>query len=354
MKTSNIANGIANALNLSPKSLEIIADYVDINNKIYHNFNVVLEVVKTMAKLDVTPNSNNDFNSDNISVRGYNLSIPYETLPMITGQTFLSFSILDDSEKDNKTRAIDRTKQSLIIEQSKSLFLNRLNALNRFIKENILEFPIRFNSHYDLNLFHYPERLLMTFILDHFKFIDGSTYSLDDKDIISANLGGLKFVFNKEQFLKEFNEFTNMPDVEKAYKFLIYKYLGDFLSLLPDLEETKDIEKLLNLKNKDGIENTIRGMQARLVELGVTDMYGEFEIARYTSNEIIELISNIHFLQNPTSKPLDKVAVSHLTSNNKRGTFITGNGFDFSLSKEYEANTPSYRFAEKLIIRKHD
>lgn len=87
MKTSNIANGIANALNLSPKSLEIIADYVDINNKIYHNFNVVLEVVKTMAKLDVTPNSNND-SSDNISVRGYNLSIPYESLPMITGHTF--------------------------------------------------------------------------------------------------------------------------------------------------------------------------------------------------------------------------------------------------------------------------
>lgn len=123
---------------------------------------------------------------------------------------------------------------------------------------------------------------------------------------------------------------------------------------MPDLEETKDIEKLLNLKSKDSIGNTIRGMQARLVELGVSDMYGEFEIARYTSNEIIELISNIHFLQNPTSKPLDKVAVSHLTSNNKRGTFITGNGFDFSLSKEYEANTPSYRFAEKLIIRKHD
>ena len=91
MKTSNIANGIANALNLSPKSLEIIADYVDINNKIYHNFNVVLEVVKTMAKLDDTPNSNND-SSDNISVRGYNLSIPYESLPMITGHTFLPFS----------------------------------------------------------------------------------------------------------------------------------------------------------------------------------------------------------------------------------------------------------------------
>lgn len=353
MKTSNIANGIANALNLSPKSLEIIADYVDINNKIYHNFNVVLEVVKTMAKLDVTPNSNND-SSDNISVRGYNLSIPYETLPMIIGKTYLSFHILDNSEKDNKTIAIDRTKQILIIEQSQSLFLNRLNALNRFIKENSLEFPIQFNSHYVLNLFHYPELLLRTFILNHFKFIDGSTYSLDDKDIVSANLGGLKFIFHKEQFLKEFNEFTNMPDVEKAYKFLIYKYLGDFLSLLPDLEETKDIEKLFNLKSKDGIENTIRGMQARLVELGVTDMYGEFEIARYTSNEIIELISNIHFLQNPNSKPFDKVAVSYLTSNNKRGTFITGNGFDFSLSKEYEANNPSYRFAEKLIIRKHD
>ena len=348
MRTTNIANDIFNALNLTPKTREIIADYVDINNKIYHNFNVVLEVVKTMTKLDVEPNSNND-SSDNISVRGYNLSIPYESLPMITGHPFLPFS-----DQEYKTTFSNHIKQSAVIEQSKSLFFNRLNALNRFIKENSLEFPIRFNSHYDLNLFHYPERLLMTFILNNFKFIDGSIYPLDDKDIISANLGGLKFIFHKEQFLKEFNEFTNAPDVEKAYKFLIYKYLGDFLSLLPDLEETKNIEKLLNLKNKDGIENTIRGMQARLVELGVTDMYGEFEIPRYTSNEIIELISNIHFLQNPTSKPFDKVAVSHLTSNNKRGTFITGNGFDFSLSKEYETNNPSYRFAEKLIIRKHD
>ena len=268
---------------------------------------------------------------------------------MITGRAFLPFS-----DQEYKTTFFNHIKQSAVIEQSKSLFFNRLNSLNRFIKENSLEFPIRFNSHYDLNLFHYPERLLMTFILNNFKFIDGSIYPLDDKDIISANLGGLKFIFHKEQFLKEFNEFTNAPDVEKAYKFLIYKYLGDFLSLLPDLEETKNIEKLLNLKNKDGIENTIRGMQARLVELGVSDTYGEFEIPRYTSNEIIELISNIHFLQNPTSKPFDKVAVSHLTSNNKRGTFITGNGFDFSLSKEYETNNPSYRFAEKLIIRKQD
>lgn len=348
MRTTNIANDIFNALNLTPKTREIIADYVDINNKIYHNFNVVLEVVKTMTKLDVAPNSNND-SSDNISVRGYNLSIPYESLPMITGHAFLPFS-----DQEYKTTFSNHIKQSAVVEQSKSLFFNRLNALNRFIKENILEFPIRFNSHYDLNLFHYPERLLMTFILNNFKFIDGSIYPLDDKDIISANLGGLKFIFHKEQFLKEFNEFTNAPDVEKAYKFLIYKYLGDFLSLLPDLEETKNIEKLLNLKNKDGIENTIRGMQARLVELGVSDTYGEFEIPRYTSNEIIELISNIHFLQNPTSKPFDKVAVSHLTSNNKRGTFITGNGFDFSLSKEYETNNPSYRFAEKLIIRKQD
>ena len=121
MKTTNLANDIANALNLSPKSLEIIADYVDINNKIYHNFNVVLEVVKTMTKLDVAPSSNND-SSDNISVRGYNLSIPYETLPMIIGKTFLSFNILENSEKEDKTRAIDRTKQVLIIEQSQSLF----------------------------------------------------------------------------------------------------------------------------------------------------------------------------------------------------------------------------------------
>ena len=348
MRTTNIANDIFNALNLTPKTREIIADYVDINNKIYHNFNVVLEVVKTMTKLDVAPNFNND-SSDNISVRGYNLSIPYESLPLITVHAFLPFS-----DQEYKTTFSNHIKQSAVIEQSKSLFFNRLNSLNRFIKENSLEFPIRLNSHYDLNLFHYPERLLMTFILNNFKFIDGSIYPLDDKDIISTNLGGLKFIFHKEQFLKEFNEFTNAPDVEKAYKFLIYKYLGDFLSLLPDLEETKNIEKLLNLKNKDGIENTIRGMQARLVELGVSDTYGEFEIPRYTSNEIIELISNIHFLQNPTSKPFDKVAVSNLTSNNKRGTFITGNGFDFSLSKEYETNNPSYRFAEKLIIRKQD
>lgn len=348
MKTSNIANGIANALNLSPKSLEIIADYVDINNKIYHNFNVVLEVVKTMAKLDVTPNSNND-SSDNISVRGYNLSIPYESLPMITGHTFLPFS-----DQEYKTTFSNHIKQSAVIEQSKSLFFNRLNALNRFIKENSLEFPIKFNSHYDLNLFDNPERRLTTFVLDHFVFQNNTITARDNKDIISANIGGLKFIFHKERFLKEFNEFTSAPNVGTAYKFLIHKYLGDLLSVLPDLEESKDIEKLLNLKNKGSIDNTIRGMQARLVELGVTDMYGKFEVGRYTSSEIIELISGIHSLQNQNSKIFDKVTIGYLIINNRRGTFIKANGFEFSLSKEYKSNNPLYRFAEKLTIRKLD
>lgn len=348
MKTSNIANGIANALNLSPKSLEIIADYVDINNKIYHNFNVVLEVVKTMAKLDVTPNSNND-SSDNISVRGYNLSIPYESLPMITGHAFSPFS-----DQKYKATFSNHIKQSAVIEQSKSLFFNRLNALNRFIKENSLEFPIKFNSHYDLNLFDNPERRLTTFVLDHFVFQNNTITARDNKDIISANIGGLKFIFHKERFLKEFNEFTSAPNVGTAYKFLIYKYLGDLLSVLPDLEETKDIEKLLNLKNKENIDNTIRGMQARLVELGVTDMYGKFEVGRYTSSEIIELISGIHSLQNQNSKIFDKVTIGYLIINNRRGTFIKANGFEFSLSKEYKSNNPLYRFAEKLTIRKLD
>lgn len=349
MKTSNIANGIANALNLTSKTREIIADYVDINNKIYHNFNVVLEVVKTMAKLDVTPNSNNDFNSDNISVRGYNLSIPYETLPMITGHAFSPFS-----DQEYKTTFSNHIKRLAVIEQSKSLFFNRLNALNRFIKENSLEFPIKFNSHYDLKLFDNPERLLTTFVLDHFVFQNNTITARDNKDIISANIGGLKFIFHKERFLKEFNEFTSAPNVGTAYKFLIHKYLGDLLSVLPDLEESKDIEKLLNLKNKGSIDNTIRGMQARLVELGVTDMYGKFEVGRYTSSEIIELISGIHSLQNQNSKIFDKVTIGYLIINNRRGTFIKANGFEFSLSKEYKSNNPLYRFAEKLTIRKLD
>ena len=126
------------------------------------------------------------------------------------------------------------------------------------------------------------------------------------------------------------------------------------LSVLPDLEETKDIEKLLNLKSKDSIENTIRGMQARLVELGVTDMYGEFEIGRYTSCEIIESISGIHSLQKQNSKIFDRVTIGYLITNNRRGTFIKANGFEFSLSKEYKSDNPSYRFAEKLTIRKLD
>lgn len=346
MRTTNIANGITNALNLSPKSLEIIADYVDINNKIYHNFNLALEMFKIASKFEIPPRTKQD--DDNDFVRGYRFSIPDAILGPMDPISHALFS-------DEPQLKLQKIKQESAIGQSTSLFFNRVNSLLRFIRENNLEFPIRFNSHYNLALFEYTERFLDVFILDHFKFIDGLAYSLDNKDIISANLGGLKFILHKETFLKEFNEMKfNPANSGKASEFLIHKYLGDFLSLLPDLEKEEDIKKLLNLKSKDSIENTIRGMQAQLVEFGVTDMYGEFEVGRYTSRDIIELISGIHFLQNPNSKLFDRVAIGYLITHNQRGTFIKANGFEFSVSEEYKTDNPSYRFAEKLIIRKLD
>ena len=346
MRTSNIANNIANALNLTPKTREIIADYVDINNKIYHNFNLALEMMKILPKFEISPPTEHD--DENDFVRGYQFSIPETILGSMDPFSCALFS----EELQSKLTKIEQIKQDTAIGQSNSLFFNRVNSLHRFIRENNLEFQIRFNSHYDLGLFEYTDRFLDAFILEHFRF-GRIISSPDNKDIVSANLGGLKFIFHKEEFLKEFNELkTNPADYGKASKLLVHKYLGDFLSLLPDLEKEEDIQKLLNLKNKESIDNTIRGMQARLVELGVTDMYGEFEIERYTSREIIELISGIHFLQNQNTKPLDRVAISHLITHNRRGTFITGNGFDFSVSNEYKVNNPSYRFAEKLKIRK--
>ena len=344
MRTTNIANDIFNALNLTPKTREIIADYVDINNKIYHNFNLALEMVKIAYKFEISPPTECD--DDNNFVRGYRFSIPQTVFGPMDPFPCALFS-------DEPQSKIEKIKQETAINQSTSLFFNRVNALLRFIRENKLEFPIRFNSHYDLALFEYTERFLDAFISDHFKF-GRIVSSIDNKDIVSANLGGLKFIFHKDAFLEEFNAMKfNPANLEKASELLIHKYLGDFLSLLPDLEKEEDIKKLLNLKSKDSIENTIRGMQARLVELGVTDMYGEFEIERYTSREIIELISGIHFLQNQNSKRFDRVAIGYLITHNQRGTFITANGFDFSVSKEYKVNNPSYRFVEKLIIRKH-
>ena len=348
MRTTNISNDIFNALNLTPKTREIIADYVDINNKIYHNFNLALEMVKISSQFEISPATECD--DDNEFVRGYRFSIPQTVFGLMDPFSRALFS----DELRSKLTKIEKTKQETAINQSTSLFFNRVNSLLRFIRENKLEFQIRFNSHYDLNLFEYTELFLDTFILGHFKFgkIASST---DNKDIVSANFGGLKFIFHKDAFLEEFNAMKfNPPNAEKASVFLIYKYLGDFLSLLPDLEKEEDIEKLLKLKNKESIDNTIRGMQARLVDLGVSDMYGEFEIGRYTSREIIELISGIHFLQNKNSKPFDRVTIGYLIAHNQRGTFITANGFDFSLSEEYKVKNPSYRFVEKLIIRKQD
>lgn len=55
MRITNIANDIFNALNLTPKTREIIADYVDINNKIYHNFNLALEMVKISSQFEISP-----------------------------------------------------------------------------------------------------------------------------------------------------------------------------------------------------------------------------------------------------------------------------------------------------------
>lgn len=345
MKTSNIFNGIANALNLSPKSLEIIADYVDINKKIYHNFNLALEMVKIASQFEIPPRAKHDDKND--FVRGYHLFLPQTILGAMDPLSCALFS-------DEPQSKFEEIKQEIAIRQSTSLFFNRVNALLRFIRENNLEFQIEFNSHYDLSLFEYTDRFLDDFMLEHFKFSKIAS-SLDDKDIVSANLGGLKFIFHKDEFLEEFNMMKfNPANSGKASEFLIHKYLGDFLSLLPDLEKEEDIEKLLKLKNKENIDNTIRGMQALLVELGVTDMYGEFEVGGYTSREIIELISGIHFLQNPNNKLFDSVTISHLIRNNQRGTFITANGFEFSVSEEYKSDNPLYRFAEKLTIRKLD
>ena len=345
MKTTNLANDIANALNLTLKTREIIADYVDINNKIYHNFNLALEMFKIASKFEIPPRTKQD--DDNDFVRGYRFSIPDAIFGPMDPISRALFS-------DDPQLKLQKIKQESAIGQSTSLFFNRVNSLLRFIRENNLEFQIKFNSHYDLNLFEYTDRFLDAFMLEHFKFIDGLAYSLDNKDIISANLGGLKFIFHKETFLKEFNEMKFNPgNSGKASEFLIHKYLGDLLSLLPDLEKESYIQKLLNLKNKESIDNTIRGMEARLVELGVTDMYGEFEIEHHTVWEIVELISGIHFLQNPNSKRLDRGAIGHLIRHNQCGSFIRANGFDFSVSEEYKTDNPSYRFAEKLIIRKH-
>lgn len=325
---------------------EIISDYKNVRNDIIHNHSILNKVAETLyfLKTEKTEynnipaySTNNDLEiSRQNKAKGYENAILTDSLFDILAyrgigagyHTFYDLPLAD----------VERSRFILDLGKSRALFKNYFHALARIVNKRGLDIYLEYNS--PIMLYWFKDDALsrlQDFVPDLLRKDESIT-------TFQVNAGGIKFDVNLPEFrqavakMKE-RIYLYLQD-EHIVDLFIHLHLNDILAQFPNLENEDEVLAFLNITDKEHTNQAILKIEEKLAKLGVTQLFGEFTLQGESNVcDAVSLVSKIFYLKERLDSPEIRPYISTPYDVRKRfeflrrGSFISENNFEFSVSK---------------------
>ena len=325
---------------------EIIADYKNVRNDIIHNHSILNKVSETLSLLKTEKTEYNNIpaysTSNDLEIsrqnkaKGYENAILTDSLFDILAHrgigagyhTFYNLPLAD----------VERSRFILDLGKSRALFKNYFHALARIVNKFELDIYLDYNS--PIMSYWFKDEALSR--LQDF----ASDLLRKDESIITFqfNAGGVKLDVNLPEFrqavakMKE-RIYLYLQD-ENIADLFIHLHLNDILSQFPNLENEDEVLEFLSITNKEHTNQAILKIEEKLAKLGVTQLFGEFTLhSESNACDAVSYISKIFYLQERLDAPERRLYIStpydvrQRLEFLRRGSFISENNFEFSVSK---------------------
>jgi hypothetical protein len=325
---------------------EIIADYQKVRNDIIHNHSVLNKVAETLYFLKTEKMGYNNIpaysTSNDLEISRQNKAKGYEnatlTDSLIDILAYRGIGAGYSTFYDLPLADVERSRFILDVGKSRALFKNYFHALARIVNKCELNIYLECNSPI-MGYWFEDDALsrLQDFVPDLLRKDESIT-------VFQFNVGGVKIDVNLTKFRQAV---ANMK--ERIYLYLqdenivdlfIHLYLNDILAQFPNIENDDEVLAFLSITDKEHTNQAILKIEEKLAKLGVTQLFGEFTLqSELNVCDVVNYVSKIFYLKERLDAPERRPYVSPPYEVRqrfeflRRGSFISENNFEFSVSK---------------------
>lgn len=325
---------------------EIIADYQKVRNDIIHNHSVLNKVAETLYFLKTEKMGYNNIpaysTSNDLEISRQNKAKGYEnatlTDSLIDILAYRGIGAGYSTFYDLPLADVERSRFILDVGKSRALFKNYFHALARIVNKCELNIYLECNSPI-MGYWFEDDALsrLQDFVPDLLRKDESIT-------VFQFNVGGVKIDVNLTKFRQAV---ANMK--ERIYLYLqdenivdlfIHLYLNDILAQFPNIENDDEVLAFLSITDKEHTNQAILKIEEKLAKLGVTQLFGEFTLqSELNVCDVVNYVSKIFYLKERLDAPERRPYVSTPYEVRqrfeflRRGSFISENNFEFSVSK---------------------
>lgn len=325
---------------------EIIADYQKVRNDIIHNHSVLNKVAETLYFLKTEKMGYNNIpaysTSNDLEISRQNKAKGYEnatlTDSLIDILAYRGIGAGYSTFYDLPLADVERSRFILDVGKSRALFKNYFHALARIVNKRELNIYLEYNSPI---MGYWFEDDALSRLQD---FVPDLLRKDESISAFQFNVGGVKIDVDLTKFRQAV---ANMK--ERIYLYLqdenivdlfIHLYLNDILAQFPNIENDDEVLAFLSITDKEHTNQAILKIEEKLAKLGVTQLFGEFTLQSESNVcDVINYVSKIFYLKERLDAPERRPYVSTPYEVRqrfeflRRGSFISENNFEFSVSK---------------------
>lgn len=325
---------------------EIIADYQKVRNDIIHNHSILNKVAETLYFLKTEKTEYHNIpaysTSNDLEISRQNKAKGYEnatlTDSLIDILAYRGIGAGYSTFYDLPLADVERSRFILDVGKSRALFKNYFHALARIVNKRELNIYLECNSPI-MGYWFEDDALsrLQDFVPDLLRKDESIT-------VFQFNVGGVKIDVNLTKFRQAVAEmkeriYLYLQDENIVYLF-IHLYLNDILAQFPNIENDDEVLAFLSITDKEHTNQAILKIEEKLAKLGVTQLFGEFTLQSESNVcDVVNYVSKIFYLKERLDAPERRPYVSTPYEVRqrfeflRRGSFISKNNFEFSVSK---------------------
>lgn len=325
---------------------EIIADYQKVRNDIIHNHSVLNKVAETLYFLKTEKMGYNNIpaysTGNDLEISRQNKAKGYEnatlTDSLIDILVYRGIGAGYSTFYDLPLADVERSRFILDVGKSRALFKNYFHALARIVNKRELNIYLEYNSPI---MGYWFEDDALSRLQD---FVPDLLRKDESISAFQFNVGGVKIdvdltkfrqaVANMKERIYLYSQDENIVDL------FIHLYLNDILAQFPNIENDDEVLAFLSITDKEHTNQAILKIEEKLAKLGVTQLFGEFTLQSESNVcDVVNYVSKIFYLKERLDAPERRPYVSTPYEVRqrfeflRRGSFISENNFEFSVSK---------------------